>query len=169
MKQSIKNFEIIFVGNLRGYCYEPSQRTDNRLACLNVSWVRLLRRAYYKRNRGVCITDRKVWRLDFRQLFCFFTKAEGPYLFCLDQVRLRSMLESSFGLFLSSSRRKASVMLLLSRSLNALTKGRLLFACLPILHRQLQPRPKSPPSATQPITPCVCELNYIICRLKTCL
>jgi hypothetical protein len=29
-RQPIKNIEIFFVDNLRGYCCEPSQRTDNR-------------------------------------------------------------------------------------------------------------------------------------------
>jgi hypothetical protein len=31
VRQPIKNLEIFLVDNLRGYCYEPSQRTGNRL------------------------------------------------------------------------------------------------------------------------------------------
>jgi hypothetical protein len=34
-RQSIKNLEISFVDNLCWYCYEPSQRTGNRLVGIN--------------------------------------------------------------------------------------------------------------------------------------
>jgi hypothetical protein len=39
-----KNLEIIFLDNLRGYCYEPSQHTGNRLVLNNISLQQLTER-----------------------------------------------------------------------------------------------------------------------------
>jgi hypothetical protein len=41
-EQSIKNFEIFLVDNLRGYCCEPSQRTGNQVVDIWSSRISLI-------------------------------------------------------------------------------------------------------------------------------